>query len=170
MELHDYSCLALPGLLQTEVHARAVFSAGQPLLDEETVEQRVAARLDRQRLLERWPAPFVTLTIEESVLRRPLGGWDKQLEALLGFSHLRNVALQVLSMDRTEHPGLGGPFIMLTPKGRQQLAYLEVHHVSRLITDPDEVRILAARYGSLRARALTLGESGALIDTMLGER
>ncbi|MFC8987943.1 helix-turn-helix transcriptional regulator [Streptomyces sp. SID9913] len=173
VELHDYSSLAVPGLLQTEAHAQVVFGTRRPLLDEATVEQRVAARLDRQQVFTRWPPPFTTFTIEESVLRRPLGGWDvhrQQLEALLKFGGLRSVELQVLPTDRKEHPSLGGPFILLTPKGRPQVAYLEVQHVSRLITDPDEVRILAARYGSIRAQALTPEESLALIETMLGDR
>lgn len=173
VELHDYSSLAVPGLLQTEAHARVVFATRRPLLDEQTVEQRVAARLDRQRIFDRWPPPFTTFILEESVLRRPLGGWDvhrKQLEALLRFGSLRSVELQVLPTERREHPSLGGPFIMLTPKGRPQMAYLEVQHVSRLITDPDEVRILAARYGSIRAQALTPEESLTLIEKMLGER
>ncbi|MEU3099835.1 helix-turn-helix transcriptional regulator [Streptomyces sp. NPDC006967] len=173
VELHDYSSLVLPGLLQTEAHANVVFRTRQPFLDEATVEQRVAARLDRQQIFNRWPPPFTTFTIEESVLRRPLGGWDvhrAQLEALLRFGRLRSVELQVLPMERKEHPSLGGPFIMLTPKGKPQVAYLEVQHISRLITDPDEVRILAARYGSIRAQALTPEESLALIKKMLGDR
>ncbi|MGW6456160.1 helix-turn-helix domain-containing protein [Streptomyces sp. NPDC055078] len=173
VELHDYSSLAIPGLLQTEGHARVVFGTRQPILDEETVDQRVAARLDRQQIFQRWPPPFTTFTIEESVLRRPLGGWDvhhEQLEALIQFSRLRSVELQVLPMDREEHPSLGGPFIMLTPKGKSQAAYLEVQHISRLITDPTEVRILAARYGSIRAQALTPSESRVLIEKLLGDR
>ncbi|BCL26444.1 Scr1 family TA system antitoxin-like transcriptional regulator [Streptomyces aurantiacus] len=173
VELHDYSSLVLPGLLQTEAHARVVFGTRQPLLDEVTVEQRVAARLDRQGIFERWPPPFTTFTIEESVLRRPLGGWDvhhEQLEALLRFGTLRSVELQVLPMEREEHPSLGGPFIMLTPRDKPQVAYLEVQHISRLITDPTDVRILAARYGSIRAQALTPGESRTLIKKMLGDQ
>ncbi|MER6748723.1 helix-turn-helix domain-containing protein [Streptomyces fungicidicus] len=173
VELHDYSSLAIPGLLQTEAHAHVVFGTRQPLLDEATIEQRVAARLDRQQIFDRWPPPFTTFTLEESVLRRPLGGWDvhrEQLEALLRFGRLRSVELQVLPTDRKEHPSLGGPLILLTPKGRSQVAYLEVQHVSRLVTDPDEVRILAARYGSLRAQALTPEESLTLIGKMLGDR
>ncbi|WP_217137108.1 helix-turn-helix transcriptional regulator [Streptomyces sp. AC558_RSS880] len=173
VELHDYSSLVLPGLLQTEAHANVVFRTRQPFLDEATVEQRVAARLDRQQIFNRWPPPFTTFTIEESVLRRPLGGWDvhrEQLETLLRFGRLRSVELQVLPMERKEHPSLGGPFIMLTPKGKPQVAYLEVQHISRLITDPDEVRILAARYGSIRAQALTPEESLTLIKKMLGDR
>ncbi|CAL9658151.1 helix-turn-helix domain-containing protein [Streptomyces sp. enrichment culture] len=173
VELHDYSSLVLPGLLQTETHASVVFRTRQPLLDEATIEQRVAARLDRQQIFNRWPPPFTTFTIEESILRRPLGGWNvhrEQLEALLRFGALRGVELQVLPMERKEHLSLGGPFIMLTPKGKPQVAYLEVQRISRLITDPDEVRILAARYGSIRAQALTPEESLALIKKMLGDR
>lgn len=173
VELHDYSSLAIPGLLQTEAHARVVFGTRRPLLDEQTVEQRVAARLDRQRIFDRWPPPLTTFVLEESVLRRPLGGWDvhrKQLEALLEFGSLRSVELQVLPTERKEHPSLGGPFILLTPQGRPQTAYLEVQHVSRLITEPDEVRILAARYGSIRAQALTPEESLTLVEKMLGDR
>ncbi|TKA11960.1 helix-turn-helix domain-containing protein [Actinacidiphila oryziradicis] len=173
VELHDYSTLALPGLLQTEGHARTVFASRQPLLDEETIEQRVSARLARQEILTRWPAPLATFTIEESVLRRPIGGWDAhqgQLEQLLRFGKLRSTELQVMPMDREEHPSLGGPFILLTPKGRQQVAYLEVQNISRLVTGPEEVRILAARYSSIRAQALTPRESLTLIEKMLGER
>jgi transcriptional regulator with XRE-family HTH domain len=173
VELHDYSSLAVPGLLQTKDHAHVVFRTRRPLLDDETVEQRVGARLARQQILTRWPPPLTTFTIEESVLRRPLGGWDvhhDQLAALLRFGRMRNVELQVLPTERKEHPSLGGPFILLTPKGKPQMAYLEVQHISRLITDPDEVRILAARYGSIRAQALTPEESLALIEKMLGDR
>ncbi len=46
-------------------------------------------------------------------------------------------------MERKEHPSLGGPFILLAPKGKPQVVYLEVQHISRLITDQDEVRVLA---------------------------
>jgi hypothetical protein len=173
VELHDYSTLALPGLLQTEEHARAVFASRQPLLAEEIIEQRVAARLERQKILTRWPPPLTTFTIEESVLRRPTGGWDvhcRQLEQLLQFAKLRSVELQAMPTDREEHPSLGGPFILLTPKGRPQVGYLEIQNTSNLITDSEEVRMLAARYGSIRAQALTPRESLMLIEKILGER
>lgn len=39
-----------------------------------------------------------------------------------------------------------------------------------MISDPEEVRILAARYGSIRAQALTMRESLTLIENLLGER
>jgi hypothetical protein len=36
----------------------------KPLLDEETVEQRVACRVGRQEILTRWLPPMVTAVIE----------------------------------------------------------------------------------------------------------
>ncbi|MFD7278440.1 Scr1 family TA system antitoxin-like transcriptional regulator [Streptomyces sp. NPDC059862] len=112
-------------------------------------------------------------TIEEVVLRRPIGGPDvhkEQLEQLIKLGRLRNVELQVMPTDRVEHAGMGGAFVLLTPKGKPQAGYTEAQNSSRLITDPEEVRILAARYGSIRAQALTPRESLDLMEDMLGER
>ena len=72
--------------------------------------------------------------------------------------------------EREEHPSLGGPFNLLTPKGRQQVAYIEIQGYPRLITDPEEVRIFTERYGIIRAQALTPRESLSLIEKMLGDR
>ncbi|MBF8170912.1 helix-turn-helix domain-containing protein [Streptomyces olivaceus] len=173
VELHYYGALSLPGLLQTAGHARAVFTSRRPLLDEETIEQRAAARLARQEILTRWPYPLVTFTIEESVLQRPVGGQDvhrEQLQRLIRVASLRNVELQVMPTDRADHPSLGGPFTLLTSKGKPQVGYLEVQNVSKLVTDLEEVRMLAARYGSIRAQALTPRESLTLIDKLLGDQ
>ncbi|MEU4684340.1 helix-turn-helix domain-containing protein [Streptomyces xinghaiensis] len=172
VEVNFFSTLTVPGLLQTEDYARLIFSAYQPLLSEETIERRVAARLARQEVLTRWPAPLVTAVIEESVLRRRLGGTEVlrgQLSHLLTLGRLRSTTLQVLPMASREHGGLEGPFILLTPKGRQQVGYVEAQGVNRLITEPDQVRILAARYGSIRGQALTPQESLALVEKLLGE-
>ena len=63
-----------------------------------------------------------------------------------------------------------GPFILLSPKGRAPLAYMEVQDENRLVSDAEEVRILAARYGSIRGQALTPRESLVLIEKILGDR
>jgi transcriptional regulator with XRE-family HTH domain len=172
VELSFFGTLSIPGLFQTEGYARSLFAMRKPLLDEETIEQRVTARLVRQEILTRWPSPIVSAIIEESVLQRPVGGLDvhrKQLQHLVRLGNLRSMELQVMPTAQDEHAAMGGPFTLLTPKGRPTVAYFEVQNVSRLITDPEEVRILAARYGCLRAQALTPRESLALIEKMLGE-
>ncbi|WP_371654092.1 MULTISPECIES: helix-turn-helix transcriptional regulator [unclassified Streptomyces] len=171
--IHDYSTQAVPGLLQTEEYARAIFTHRRPLLDEATIEKRVADRMARQQLFERWPAPTSSFVLEESVLRRPTGGRDvqtNQLRQLLRIGRLRTVELQVMPLDRDDHPSQDGSFILLTPKGRQQVAYIEIYGHPRLITDPHEVAVFSDRYGIIRAQALTPRESLSLIEKMLGER
>jgi transcriptional regulator with XRE-family HTH domain len=171
VEIHEYATMVIPGLLQTEAYARARYQARQPRLDEATIEKRVADRLSRQEILMKWPPPDTTFVIEESVLHRPIGGWEVmrgQLQNLLRASELRGVELQIMPTERAEHPGLPGPFTVLTPKGKPQLGYVESNGQPRLITDADQVRAMANRYGNIRAQALNFRESQALIEKLLG--
>ncbi|MDK0520125.1 helix-turn-helix transcriptional regulator [Streptomyces sp. ML-6] len=172
-QIYDYSNQSVPGLLQTEAYARALFTQWRPLLSEATIEKRIADRLDRQKIFEPWPSPTFHYILDESVLMRPIGGRDvhrEQLQALLRIGRLRTVQLQLMPLDRTEQPSIDGPFTLITPKGKQQLAYLEIHTYPKLITEPEEVRALAVRYGIMQSVALTPGESLAVIEKMLGER
>ncbi|MEU3630911.1 helix-turn-helix domain-containing protein [Streptomyces fradiae] len=172
VEINFYNCHDIPGLFQTERRIRALYEMRKPLLDEETVEQRVVSRLARQDILTQWPPPMITAVVEEVVLQRPLGERDvhrEQLEQLLRLARLRNVELQVMPTGRTQHAGMGGSFILLTPKGKPQRGYVEAQSSSRLVTDAEEARIMAARYGSIRAQALTMQESLALIEKMVAE-
>lgn len=172
LALHYYAVQAVPGLLQTETYARAMFGNRRPLYDEATVEKRVADRLARQVALERWPAPTISFVLEESVLQRPLGGratFKEQLRRIVEVAHLRNVHFQVMPTDRTEHPAIDGPFTLLTPKGRREVVYVESYGRGHLITAPEDVRQYAERYGIIRAQALTPHESLAKIEKMLGE-
>ncbi|WP_436778203.1 helix-turn-helix domain-containing protein [Yinghuangia sp. YIM S09857] len=174
IELHYYSNHTIPGLFQTEAHARALYAMRTPLLDEEAIEVGVTARLDRQKVLDRWPPPIVTCVVEEVLLHRPIGGHAvhrEQLAQLLRRGQLRSVQLQVMPSRREEHSGMSGPFVLITPRHHGQIGYFEgpVDKVSRLLTDAEDVRILAARYGNIRAQALTPSESLALIEKTLGE-
>ncbi|MER7757978.1 helix-turn-helix transcriptional regulator [Kitasatospora sp. NPDC097643] len=173
VEIHDYSTLDIPGLLQTEAHARALYEMRRPWLAVQQIDKWVAARLARQEILTRWPLPLMSWVIDESVLRRPLGGWGvhrEQLRHLLKVAEIRGLEIQVMPLGSAENAGMGGPFTLLTPSGRPQIAYVEVQHVNRLITDPEEVRRMAARYSTLRGQALNMRESLALIEMILGER
>lgn len=172
VELHVYANQAVPGLLQTEEYARAVFEMWRPLLDEETVNQRVAARLARQEILARKPMPTLSFVIEEATLRRPLGGRDVlrgQLEQILLYGHQRNVEVQVLPTDRDEHAGLGGPFSLIETEEGRRMAYVEVDEHSRLFTDRRSVRGFEERYGILRAQGLTPRDSLSFAEKLLGD-
>lgn len=171
-ELSLYAVQAVPGLLQTEEYTRALLAMRRPLLDEDTIEQRVAARLSRQGIFSRWPAPLVSFVIEEAVLRRPFGGTAVLrgvLENILLTGHKRNVEIQVMPNDREDNAGVDGPFTLITLRKGDQIAYLEVQGRSILVTDRDEVRSISARYGIIRSQALTPRESLGFVEKVLGE-
>lgn len=168
-----YALYAVPGLLQTEDYARAGFRLQRPLLDDEVIEERLAARMARQDIYARRPAPLLSFIIEEVALRRPIGGREVlygQWEKLLLIGQERNVEIQVMPTDREEHGALGGPFNLIETAQGQRLAYAEVQDDSRLYTGRQQVRQLEARYGILRSQALTPRESLLFIEKLLGER
>ncbi|KIZ13813.1 helix-turn-helix domain-containing protein [Streptomyces natalensis] len=170
--LHVYAAQGLPGLLQTKEYARAVFAMWRPLLDEETIQQRTAARLDRQQVFARMPAPTISFVIEEALLRRPLGGkavMRGQLEQILLHGQRRNVEIQVMPTAREEHAGLGGAFTLIESREGRRIAYVEAYRDSRLHSDRKAVREIEEQYGILRAQALTPRESLAFVEKLLGE-
>ncbi|MFF4211765.1 helix-turn-helix domain-containing protein [Streptomyces sp. NPDC001796] len=172
VELCAYDTVVINGLLQTEEYMRAVLAMRRPLLDEETIELRVSARLDRQEILNRWPAPLLSLVMEESVLRKPLGGkavLRGQLEHLLLVGRRRNVEIQVMPLDREDNAGIDGPFTVVRRKGGEQVVYAEVQGRSTLVTENDETALAAARYGIIRSQALTPQQSLELIEELLRE-
>lgn len=172
VELHVYANQAVPGLLQTEEYARAIFMMMRPPMDDELIEQRVGARLARQGILSSREAPLASFVIDEAVLRRPIGGRGilrGQLEHMLLLGERRNVEIQVMPLDREENAGMAGPFTLIETKEGRRIAYAEVQNVSRLQTERDRVRALEAKYGIIRAQALTPRESLLHVEKLLGE-
>jgi transcriptional regulator with XRE-family HTH domain len=70
--IQEFEVQVIAGLLQTEDYARAVLNSWPPKSAEE-IERRLAARLDRQRILDRTDPPLLSFVLDESVLRRPMG-------------------------------------------------------------------------------------------------
>ncbi len=173
VELHVYDTHVVNGLLQTEEYARAVFRMRRPLLDEDTTEQRLSARLGRQEIFSVRRLPTLSFVIEESVLTRPIGGREVmrgQLEQVLLHGQRRNVEIQVMPNEREEHSGLAGPFTLIETSEGRRIAYVEVQKHSRLYTDRETVREMEVQYGILRAQALTPRESLTFVEKLLGER
>ncbi|WP_329207756.1 helix-turn-helix domain-containing protein [Streptomyces sp. NBC_01696] len=172
VELHVYANQALPGLLQTEEYARAVFAMMKPPLDEEIVDQRVVARLARQAIFDRRPAPLLSFVIDEAVLRRPIGGQAvlrTQLEQLLIVAKKQTVEIQIMPLRSEENAGMAGPFTLIETVEGRRIAYVEVQTVSHVHTDRQRVRALEAKYGILRAQALTPQKSATYVEGLLGE-
>lgn len=172
VEIGAYDGVAVPGLLQTDEYARALYALRRPAYGEDEVQRLVAARLARQEVIRRNPAPLLTVVQEEAVLRRPVGGkmvLRRQLEHLLEVGSLRHVEIQVMPIAVEEHAGLAGSFKVMRLRDGTTVGHNEVQLVSRLITEPKEVQLLDMRYGMIRAQALTPRESLTFIEKVLGE-
>ncbi|MGW2588749.1 helix-turn-helix domain-containing protein [Streptomyces sp. NPDC001515] len=166
---YEYESHVVPGLLQTEAHARAVFSQACPPLDDDEIERLVAGRMARQDLLTRKPLPDISFILEASALTRPIGGRNvhrAQLRHILEASHLRHVHIQVMSPRRETHSGLSGSFVLLETDDRRRLAYLEVQSRNFLVGEQPHLGDLFATYGMLRTQALGVEESRELVEKM----
>ncbi|UQU65719.1 helix-turn-helix domain-containing protein [Couchioplanes caeruleus] len=120
--IQAWQMLFVPGLLQTGDYARAVTARtlrADP--NDEQVRARVELRLDRQKALsERMDGPKpprVVAILDESVLRRPIGGravMARQLEHLLELAQdATKFTFGVAPLDLEHHSGLGGSFELL---------------------------------------------------------
>ncbi|WLQ36891.1 helix-turn-helix transcriptional regulator [Streptomyces castrisilvae] len=172
IELLVYDTHVVNGLLQTEEYMRALLAMRRPSLDQETIEQRVAARMGRQDIFDRRPTPLLSFVMDESVLRHRYGGREVirgQLEHLLLLGQRGNVELQVMPTDCEDNAGVNGPFTVITRKDGKKYLYVEALNTSTLATDPAQTVLAAARYGIIRSQALSPRESLAFIEKLLGE-
>ncbi|MYQ43540.1 helix-turn-helix domain-containing protein [Streptomyces sp. SID4985] len=173
VEIALYECNIIAGLLQTPEHARAVIGAAQPPYSPDDVERMVAARVARQAVFERSPAPALSFILEEAALKRPIGGtmvWRQQLERVLEVANLHNVVLQVMPNNCTTHSGLDGRIELLKFADGSAVGRSDGAFNGRPTSDPKQLRILELRYGTIRAQALSPGESLAFIEQLLGEK
>ncbi|MDQ0772467.1 helix-turn-helix transcriptional regulator [Streptomyces aurantiacus] len=103
----------VPGLLQTHDYAAALMHVGFPNATKEDIDRRVALRLKRQDLLAKPEAPAVWAILDETVLRRPVGGPDvmrAQIDHLTEVLDMPKVRIQILRFTVGAHPGAFGPF------------------------------------------------------------
>lgn len=168
--------LRVPGLLQTEDYARTVLSglsgAQTTVGNGDEVEEQVAARIGRQELLYRQPAPSVRVILDEGALRRPVPNrkvWTDQLSRLLDAAELPSLALQVLPYAAGVHDLMNSDLILLWQRVGEPVAYVEGNGFGKLIDDPDKVLSFRLSYDLVRDAALTPAESTMFIKRLLEE-
>nr|WP_308014134.1 helix-turn-helix transcriptional regulator [Streptantibioticus parmotrematis] len=170
VEFHQYASLVMPGMLQTDEYARAMFTVRRPRRTHAEIDQMVTARLARHALFSRKPAPCLSFVLEEVILHRPFGGvrvLRGQLEHLMLTGDNPNVEIQVMPTRVTDHAGVDGPFTLMTPEGGEPVGYVESQGNGRVITDRETVRGFSVRYGILRAQALCPDASMQHIEKLL---
>ncbi|WP_019068700.1 helix-turn-helix domain-containing protein [Streptomyces hokutonensis] len=168
----SYQTQMIPGLLQTEDYCRASFESRFPRFEDETAEQWVSSRMERQKIWQRKQPPFGHFILEESILRTALGGPEvmrEQIRKLRADCDLVHMGIQIMPMGQVPHAGLAGPMLLLETPAHEHVVYLEVQRASFLIDDPDEVSVYQLKYGMLRSQALSPHESACLLDRLLGE-
>jgi hypothetical protein len=172
ISISSFENQVVPGLLQTEAYMRALYDYRVPILNPEEASVQIAARLERQEILQRKVPPTASFILSEAVLRDQLGGpevYREQLRHLRACADIPGITIQVLPLGLEGHAGLAGPFVLLETPDHQHLAYTETQRGSQLIHDPDEVSSLAAKYAMLRSQALSPEESKGLLEQLLGE-
>ncbi len=173
--LHLYEQELVPGLFQTSDYARTLIRADHPEESDDEISQRVQLRLARQALVRRpIDPPTLQVALNESVLRRPVGGpevMSAQLNRLAEASELPNVSLRVVPFAAGFHPGmLSGSFNILRfpPNGNgtesePPTVYADLFTGALYMDKPNEIERYSEAFAGIWAHALDESSSTELI-------
>lgn len=168
--IHQYEPLLVPGLLQTEDYARAVFRATGRFPDD-GIDLRVRIRMERQDLLRREFGVDLTFFVPEQVLRSPIGGPRVMNDQLL---HLALITARPWCTVRVVPASfslgfLGGPFELMEYRNHGPVVYVENQTHSLFLETPDDIRIYRSILLKLRDVSLDEGQSRALLAHVANE-
>ncbi|GAA5177668.1 helix-turn-helix transcriptional regulator [Rugosimonospora acidiphila] len=163
--MRTYEAESVPGLLQTEAYARAMFllTAGDSELD-----RKVAARIQRQEILRQDSPVAVSAVLNEAVLMRPVGGstvMSEQLRQLADLAELPNVTIQVLPMSAGGHPAMTTPYVILSfaDAPDESIVYLDNLTYGQALEEPEHVGGYSIVHQRLCSMALDPDDSIALL-------
>lgn len=163
-DICSYQPLVVHGLLQTPAYATAVLQAGPP--SGVDIDTQVQSRLSRQPVLFRDNPPMFVCVLDESVLRRPVGGPAVVGEQLLHLVEIcekwRNILVSVVPIDAGAYAGLAGPFTLASLDG-DDYAYLDNALTGQVTEASADVATMKRTWESLRAEALPRTASLRLI-------
>ena len=129
----------------------------------------VEVRMARQRVLDKEERPQLWVILDESVIRRVVGGaavMHAQIEALLAAASHGKTTIQVVPYDGRPTSGAGRPvrdpgFWRAGQAGRGQ--HLETVGGNLYVDKPEETRLFATAFDHLRAAALSPGDTRAML-------
>lgn len=172
--LASYQPMLVPGLLQTEDYARAVITQMRRELAPPQAESLVKVRMERQesRLGGDHPTKLWAI-LDEAVLRRTVGSlavMREQFTHLVEASEQPNIILQLLPFALGAHPGLYGPFVILTfPQPTRPLVWLENPKNSVYLESGADVENYTEIFDQLRVCALDPDETRTRITQIVKE-
>ncbi|MEV4344613.1 helix-turn-helix transcriptional regulator [Actinoplanes sp. NPDC049596] len=162
----------VPGLLQTESYMRALMEAGRTNDTPQHIDRRVKLRLTRQGRLTADRPLELEVVVDESVVRRVVGGkhvMNEQLRHLIEAAQLPNVTLRILPFHAGEHTFLGGSAALLEFR---ETTHLDVVYLEGLAGDyyeeqPSEVARYRQEFERLSAKALDHRMTIKMIESLL---
>lgn len=167
--IRQYHSMLIPGLLQTADYARAVFRAYRPTAPDEVIDELVAARLARARILDGATKPLLWAVIDEAALRRETGGPAVMAEALRHVADLarhNRAIVQVLPFSAGAHAAMEGALKLMDFEDAPPLVYFDCVGSGRLEDGPATVAHQRFTYELLTASALSPEKSLALIEAL----
>ncbi|WP_327430754.1 helix-turn-helix domain-containing protein [Streptomyces sp. NBC_01236] len=163
-----YQAHVMPGLLQTEDYAWALFS--RHIVSSGEVEERVKARLSRQQRFLAPDGPLIVAVLDESCLRTMVGGravMRDQFAHLLDMGRRPNIRIQVAPADDPEIDRPNTSMSLITLPDGHQWVYSESLDRGHFNDDPALFARHRQTYDVLRADALSARESAALISDLM---
>jgi transcriptional regulator with XRE-family HTH domain len=167
-----YHPVLVPGLLQTEAYARAVFQALSPGLDPPDVQRRVAFRMQRQARFLKEGSLALHAVLDEAGLLRPIGGPGVLRDQLLRLIELYkedNVELQLLPLAAGAHAGLDGAFAIYEFSDYHDIVYLEGTVSDFRFERDEEVERYKRLFAALSGQALAAHETASALERIIAQ-
>ncbi|MFE7608637.1 helix-turn-helix domain-containing protein [Streptomyces celluloflavus] len=171
VEIRLYEIGIIPGLLQTPEYAKVLADSAvrRGAITPEQAADRVSFLAERQAALERPRPPMVFLVMDESCIRRPVGGrevMDAQLDRLVEFAARPTTVLQTAPFDIGERRTFDLPVNLLTLPDRSVISYAESQAQGHLDREATSVLPMLTAYHQLQAEALSQAASVAMISQL----
>lgn len=170
-EIRLYEVGVIPGLLQTPEYASTLgdSTVKRGVTSPDQANERILLVAERQASLIRTPPPLVFVVLDESCLRRPIGGssvMDGQLARLVEFAELPNTVLQIAPFDMGVRRPLSLPVTVLTMPDRSLMSYAESAQRGHLERESTFVLPMLTAYHQLQAEAASQAASVAMINQL----
>ena len=114
--IKNFEVIVVPGLLQTESYAHALFANARPVQARDEADHLVRVRMKRQERLVGEDPPRFWAVLDEAVLRRRVGGDEvmrDQLAHILELARQPHITVQVIPLASGGHAGTSGSFVLL---------------------------------------------------------
>jgi transcriptional regulator with XRE-family HTH domain len=170
--IREYSAELVPGILQTEGYARAVFQTRFPPMTDEECDKALVTRLGRARILENPWSPVVWALLNEAVLRRPVGGptvMAEQLRHIVELGEQRRIRAHVLPFGTGAHPLMEGAVSLMWFEDLPPVVYVEGWKTGKVWELPSVVHQCLSAYDLALGDAMSHQQSLALMRSVAEE-